>query len=394
MGVEEVPLAEALGRVAAEDVLSPGDVPPRDRSVLDGYAARWTDIAVAGEDSPVRLRVRARVPIDAEDPGSIGPGEAAEVATGSFIPRGADVVVPVEYARESGGFVEVFRAFPAGYGVAVRGEDLKRGEVILPRGEVVSEYHVGVLASVGAARVRVYARPTAVVLNIGDEVVEVGRPLRPGQVYNSTGLMVAAWLARRGVRVLSVKVLPDDEGVIRSEVSAAVEGADFVFTTGGTSVGRKDATVRAVRGMADDFLHGLALTPGRPGAVAIVSGKPVVMLSGMPVAAFSELVAVFDEYYRWLLGRGHPWEPVVAARLRRRYASHPGFMNVVRSLTCRGEGLVVEPLRVTGSGILSTLTRANSYFILPEDVTGLEAGEVVDVRLTGAPVEGCEGVGG
>lgn len=391
LDVEEVPLWEALGRVAAEEVRAPGDVPPRDRSVLDGYAARWTDIAVAGEDSPVRLRVKARIPIDAQDPGSIGPGEAAEVATGSFIPEGADVVVPAEYARESGGFVEIFKAFPAGYGVAVRGEDLRRGEVILSRGEVVSEYHIGVLASVGAARVRVYRRPKAVVLNVGDEVVEVGKPLRPGQVYNSTGLLVAAWLERRGIQVLGVKVLPDDEGLIEREVAAALERADFVFTTGGTSVGKRDVTVRAVRRIADDFLHGLALTPGRPGAVAVASGKPVVMLSGMPVAAFSELVAVFDEYYRGLLGRSDPWEPVVPARMKRRYSSHPGFMNVVRSVACRagGRGLLVEPLRVTGSGILSTLIKANSYFILPEDVTGLEEGEEVEVRLTGAPLRAC-----
>lgn len=387
---EEVPLKESIGRIAAAAVKSPQDVPPWDRSVLDGYAARWVDVAAASEDSPVRLRVVARIPVDASDPGSIQPGEAAEVATGSPLPRGADVVIPVEYTREEGGFVEIYRGFAAGYGVSVRGEDLKLGEVVIDKGDIITEYHVGVLASLGISRVRVFKKPKAVVLNIGDEVVELGRPLRPGQVYNSTGLLVASWLTRRGIEVEKVKVLPDDYNIIKREIQDALEHVDFVFTTGGTSVGKRDLTVGVVKDLADDMIHGLALTPGRPGGVALINGKPVVMLSGMPVAAFSELVAVFDEFYRAKLGRRHPWEPVVPARLKRKYASHPGFMNVVRSLACAGpEGLEVEPLRVTGSGVLSTLIKANSFFIVPAEVTGYEEGEVIKVRLTGQIIPDC-----
>ncbi len=390
--VEEVPLEESVGRIAAEAVRSPQDVPPWDRSVLDGYAARWVDVAAASEDSPVRLRVVARIPVDASDPGSIQPGEAAGVATGSPIPRGADVVIPVEYTREEGGVVEIHRGFAAGYGVSVKGEDLKKGEVVIERGDLIREYHIGVLASLGVARIRVYKKPRAVVLNIGDEVVEVGKPLRPGQVYNSTGLLVASWLRSRGVKVEKVKVLPDDYQVIKREILDNLELVDFGFTTGGTSVGKKDLTVRVVNELADDMIHGLALTPGRPGGVALIGGKPVVMLSGMPVAAFSELVAVFDEFYRARLGRRDPWEPVVPAKLRRKYASHPGFMNVVRSLACKGpNGLEVEPLRVTGSGVLSTLIKANSFFVVPADVTGYEEGETIEVRLTGQRIPGCRG---
>lgn len=392
--IEEVPLESSIGRIAAETVTSPRDVPPRDRSVLDGYAARWIDVAAASEDGPVRLRVVARIPVDAEDPGAIGPGEAAEVATGSPIPAGADVVIPVEFTVRDNDYVEVYRGFAAGYGVSVRGEDLKLGEVVLDRGDVVTEYHIGVLASLGIDRVRVYRRPRALVLSTGNEVVELGRPLGPGQVYNSTGLLVASWLRSRGVEVLGVKVLPDDPGVIAREVRTGLERADFVFTTGGTSIGGGDYTVRAVRELAEDMIHGLALTPGRPGGVALVEGKPVVMLSGMPVAAFSELVAVFDEFYRARLGKSHPWEPVVPARLKRKYVTHPGFVNVVRSATCAGPGgLMVEPLRVTGSGILSTLIRANSYFIVPAEVTGYGEGDIVEVRLTSPRIPGCAGGG-
>ncbi len=386
-----IPILEALGRVAAEEIRAPSDVPYSNRSVLDGYAARWIDVAYASEESPAVLKLVGHVPVGARPRMVLGPGEAVKVATGSFLPEGADVVIPKEHALEREGEVLVYRPFPAGYGVAVKGEDLKKGDVIIRVGDVIDESVVGVLASIGVDGVRVWERPRAALLVVGDEVRPPGSALKPGEVYDSTGFLVEAWLSRRGVRVASKRYLPDSLERIRSAISDIIEFVDFIFTTGGTSVGERDVTVRAVEPLADDVVHGLRLTPGRPGGVALVSGKPVIMLSGMPVAAFSELVAVFDPYYRRLLGREDPWETVVTARLSRRYVSHPGMVNVVRSVVCqRGADLLVSPLRVTGSGILSTLLKANSYFIVDEDITGLDEGEPVEVRLAG-PVRACQG---
>ncbi len=381
---EQVEVSTSLGRVASRDIASPMDVPPVDRSVLDGYAARWVDISTASEESPARLRLMGKIEIDEPGQYRIGPGECFEVATGSPLPDGGDVVVPVEYAEARGGEVLVYKPFPGGYGVAARGEDLRRGEVILKRGEVVSEWHVGVLASVGMNRVPVWGRLRAVVASTGKELIEPGEEYRPGKVYSSTSRLVKAYLEARNVDVDYAGILPDDEDAIADFITRAVEDYDLVLTTGGTSVGRGDATIRALRRLADDMIHGLALTPGRPGAVASVGGKPVMALSGMPVAAVSELIAVWDPVYRSVLGRGWPWEPVIRGRMARSYASHPGMMNVVRTYACfTRDGVRIEPLRVTGSGILSTLIKANSILIVPEDVTGIEEGEEVEVLLTG-----------
>ncbi len=386
ISVEDVRVEDSLGRIAASKVTSPMDIPPFDRSVLDGYAARWVDLSTASEESPAKLNIIGSISIDSKDVPELEPGGAYEVATGSPIPHGADVVVPVEYTRRYRDIVEVYRSFPGGYGVSVKGEDLKKGGIILDTGEVISEWHLGVLASVGIDRVKVWKPLRAALFATGTELIEPGTPWEPGKVYSSTTRAVYSYLLARNVKPYYKGILPDDVVIIESAIRDAIEKYDIVITTGGTSVGRKDATIKALHKMADDIIHGLALTPGRPGAFALVEGKLVIALSGMPVAAISELIAVWDPVYRRLLGRDKPWEPVVEARMRNRFASHPGMVNVVRSVTCHDRGvLYADPLRVTGSGILSTLIKANSLFIVPEDVTGIDVGETVEVRLTGYP---------
>ena len=382
--VERVPLDASLGRIAASIVKSPEDIPPRDRSVLDGYAARWTDISGASPDSPVRLRLEGYSKVDKPWQGSLGPGGAVRVDTGSLVPEGADVVVPVEYTREvGGGEVEVIGAFPAGYGIAVRGEDLRKGETIIEMGDVITPPRLALLASVGIGEVEVYAPLRTVVYAVGDELVEPGRPRRTGGVYNSTARLVASWLKARGIRVEYRGILPDRRDKVREAIIEAISsGFDVVFLTGGTSVGERDATASAVKEVANDYVHGLALTPGRPGLVGVSGSTAILALSGMPVAAWSQLVAVFDAYYRGIMGRKKPWEPVILAPLARRYASAPGMTNVVRAVVkSGGAGVRIEPLRVTGSGILSTLLKANSYFIVPEERSGYDEGEIVEARL-------------
>ncbi len=387
--VERVPLDSSLGRIAASIVRSPEDIPPRDRSVLDGYAVRWTDISGASPDSPVRLRLEGYSKVDKPWQGSLGPGGAVRVDTGSLVPEGADVVVPVEYAREVSGQVEVIGTFPAGYGIAVRGEDLRKGEIIIEKGDVITPPRLALLASVGVGELEVYVPLRAVVYAVGDELVEPGRPRHTSGVYNSTARLVASWLKARGIRVEYRGILPDRRDKVKEAILEAISsGFDVVFLTGGTSVGERDTTASAVKEVADEYIHGLALTPGRPGLVGVSGSTAILALSGMPVAAWSQLVAVFDAYYRRIMGREKPWEPVILAPLARRYASAPGMTNVVRATVKSGRGGVrIEPLRVTGSGILSTLLKANSYFIVPEERSGYDEGEIIEARLL------CESLG-
>ncbi len=395
LGVSEKSIDQALGLISAEDINSPSDIPPGNRSVLDGYAARWRDLSGATEASPVILTIKCRVPVGVyPSECRVGPYEAAEVATGSFIPEGSDVVIPKEYTREEGEKLYVYRSFPGGYGVAFKGEDLGKGEIIIKKGEIIREWHIAILASLGIHVVKVFRPLRVAVFSTGDELVEPWEPLEEGKVYSSTGRLVVQWLRRRGVDAHYHGIVGDSVEEIAGTFNRLLEsGYDAAFSTGGTSVGERDYSVKALDKIADDYIHGLALTPGRPGAFGVSGGRIVGALSGMPIAALSEIITVFDPFYRSLVGRASPWDPVVKARLTVRYSSHPGFVNVVRSKLCYSlDGrLSVTPLRVTGSGILSTLLRGNSYFIVEEDVTGLEEGDVVDVVFTGGDLGVCNG---
>ena len=376
---------QAVGMIAAETIKAPMDWPPHDRSVLDGFAARWKDIASASEESPAVLELKGSIPIDSPTKPVLNVGEAYEVATGSPMPQGADVVVPIEYADVKDGKVLVYRSFPGGYGVSARGEDLREGDIIVEKGSIINEWNIGALAGAGISKILVWPKLNAVIASTGDELIEPWEKYKPGKVYSSTARIAMSYLKARYVDVEYKGVLGDSEDIIEDFIVKSVEKYDVVFTTGGTSVGKRDATIRVLYKLADDIIHGFALTPGRPGAIAIVNGKPVIALSGMPVAALSELIAVWDPAYRGLLGRG-PWEPVIPAVASKSFTSHAGMMNVVRARACIGDNgtVTVSPLRVTGSGILSTLLKANGFFIVPEDVTGIPEEETIEFHLTGS----------
>jgi len=377
---------ESHGLISAKDVVSPMDIPPTDRSVLDGYAVKWTDVSGATEASPVTLKIKCSIPVGSspESCGNLEKGTAAAVATGSPLPGGADAVVPLEYTKEINGYVQIFRPVPGGYGVSVKGEDLKKGDIIISRGDVIRAWHVAILASLGISRVEVLQPLRAAVFSTGDELIEPWKRHEPGKVYSSTGRLVVNWLRSRGIDAEYLGTLPDSSELISRKFQELLDrGYDIVLSTGGTSVGRRDHSVKALAEVADDYVHGIALTPGRPGAFGVSQGRVIAALSGMPIAALSELIAVFEPFYLRVIGRHKPWDPEAVARLRRNYTSHPGLVNIVRSITCynRDGALQVTPLRVTGSGILSTLLKGNSYFIVEEEVTGIEAGEPVTVRI-------------
>lgn len=382
-------LVDALGHVSASEVRAPMDLPPFSRSVLDGYAVKWIDISTASEASPALLRLKSCVP-GAQGKGMLLEGEAVEVQTGSRIPEGSDTVVPREYTEVEGDHIKVYKPFPPGYGVASRGEDLEKGEVVLREGDIVTEWHIGVLASLGLARIEVWDKIRVLIASTGDELVEPGKGKMGDGAFASTGYMVASYLGRRGAFAAYKGIIGDDQEAIESFIEGSLASWDAVILTGGTSVGRRDYTARAIKNLADDYIHGLALTPGRPGIVASVQGKPVVGLSGMPVAAVSQLIAVWDPAYRRVLGRRSPWEPVIEGIVSGKHNSRPGMVDVVFSRACTARGNVrVYPLKVTGSGVLSVLIKANTLIIVPEEVSGLDKGDIVEARVIGDLVGGC-----
>jgi molybdenum cofactor synthesis domain len=277
---------------------------------------------------------------------------------------------------------------PQFYYVSRRGEDVAAGEVVLRRGRRIKPWDIGVLASIGVKEVAVY-RVTAGLISTGDELVELDEaPPPPGKIINSTRHVITALLRELGAEVHYLGIVPDDEEAIYKAVSEAVARFDIVITTGGVSVGEPDHVVKAVARLGPEVLiHGIAARPGRPNSAAVVRGKPVVMLSGFPVASIVGFeVFIKPAIYKMVGAKEEPL-PVVKAVLTRRVTTPINVRSFVRvRVHRRDDKLYAEPLAVTGSGILSTLTRGNGLLIVPENREGYDEGDEVEITLLG-PIE-------
>lgn len=385
----EISIPDAVGRYASRDVVSPTDVPPFDRAAFDGYAVRSEDTLGASRTNPIMFKLVGKLLPGVEYRDVFNPGEAVEIATGAPLPEGADAVVPYEEASRRGDHVEIYKAVPRYYHVSRRGEDVARGEVVVRRGRQIRPWDVGVLASLGIKTIHVY-RPKACLMSTGGELAELEEaPPPPGKIINSTRHVISAMLKGLGVEVSYLGIVPDDVEAIYGKVKEALSSYDLVVTTGGVSVGEPDYVISAISRLKPEVLiHGIAARPGRPNSAAVINGRPVVMLSGFPVAA----VVGFEVFIKPVVlkmvgGREEPM-PTARAILTRRVTTPINVRSYVRVYIYRREGkLYAEPLAVTGSGILSTLTRGNGLLIVPENREGYDEGEEVEVFLLG-PLEG------
>jgi putative molybdopterin biosynthesis protein len=382
--VERVPLDGALGRVLAEDVASPVDVPGFDRSNVDGWAVRAADTFGASEHAPRRLRRLAEaVSMGVVPRGTVEPGAAMAIPTGGVVPRGADAVVMVENTHLDGDEVIVTRAITPGRSVTYAGTDIAGGETVLRARDVCTSRETGVLAAVGLGWVAVFARPRVAILSTGDEVEAPGAPLDPGRIYDSNARILADAVREQGGEPLAFGVLPDDPERIRDAVLRALAEADVVLLSGGTSKGPGDLNVRALQDALEPpgiVAHGVALKPGKPLCLAVSAGKPVVVLPGFPTSAiftFHEFVA---PVIRELAGRDDRPAAHLAARLPFHVASESGRTEyvLVRLVEDEGGAAVAYPIG-KGSGSVTTFSQADGYFVIPQRVEQLDAGEEVSV---------------
>ncbi len=396
IGVEEVNVDTCVGRVSAEDVRALFDVPAFDRSAVDGYAVRAEDTFGASPSSPIELRIIGDAGIG-DDPSSlptVNAGEALELPTGAPLPPGANAVVMREDAVVRDDVILVLRPVPVWANVSRRGEDFRKGDNVISRGTIVKPWHIGALASFGFNKIRVYRRVRVAVFSTGDEVVEPGEPLRPGQVYNSTGHLVLSYLSQYPfVETRYLGIVPDDKSMLKRAVKEALAEHDVLITTGGTGVSSGDVVPSVIKelGSPGVIVRGVAMRPGRPTSIGVIEGKPVFMLSGFPVAALAGLDAIVIPVLHRMLGAKEDPKPAVRVKLTRRVVNAVGYRSYVRVRVFKKGGEVyAEPLRLTGSGILSTLVRGNGLLVLPENLEGYEAGELVDVVLLNPVAEEVE----
>ncbi|HEX4556726.1 MAG TPA: molybdopterin biosynthesis protein [Xanthobacteraceae bacterium] len=390
LGPETVALAQSLGRVLAADVVAPIDVPPFDRSGVDGFAVRAADTAGASDRAPRRLRLNAEVIACGHLPAlEVDTATATTIATGGAIPRGADAVVMVEQTElvetAQGPAIDVRRAIAPGGFVAYAGSDIARGETLLRRGVEIGSREVGMLAACGLATVEVVRRPKVAVLSTGDELVRLGEPLRPAGVYDSNGAIVAAAVSEAGGEPVAFGAFPDDETTLALAVRSALAGCDMVVLSGGTSKGAGDLSHRILArlGSPGVLVHGVALKPGKPLCLAVAERKPIAVLPGFPTSAIFTFHAFVAPVIRALAGLPADAAETVDARVPVRIPSELGRQEFVLVALVAGEnGPLAFPTQ-KGSGSVTAFSQADGFLAIDALASALDAGSDAAVTLIG-----------
>jgi len=372
-----VPLHSALNRVLAEDIIARENLPRFDRSAVDGYAVRAEDTFEASQFKPKTLRIT-------EEDG-VGSKQAKQVWTGNPIPKGANAVVMLENTKPINGEVEVWVSVTPGENISKKSEDVRKGEVAAKAGTRLKPQHLGLIAALGIAEVKVVERPKIAILATGNELVEIGGKPGEDQIFEVNRLILSALCRELDAEPVDLGIVKDDEDEILGKLKIGFEMADVVMTSGGTSVGVSDIVPEVVNtiGKPGVIVHGVAMRPAMPSALAIVDGKPMIILSGNPVAA----MIGFEVFARPLICRMLGLEKeerrlTVKAKITRRVSTVLGRKTFVRVRVLQRNGeFFAEPISARGSGIISTMTKANGYVVVPENREGLEEGEAVSVYL-------------
>jgi molybdopterin molybdotransferase len=388
LATETIDARTALGRVAAREVRSEDDVPHFFRSNMDGFAVRAEDTAGAAEGSSVRLRVVGQVAMGKAAVDIVGPGEAVRISTGGMMPSGADAVVIVENTEESGDArILVRSAVAKGQNTIAAGEDLKRDELVFSPGRRFKPGDVGALTGVGLGKVVVYRTPRVGIMATGDEIVEPGEPLGPGQVRNVNQYLLAAFARRDGAILNDYGVVGDDPDDLSFAVRRAADENDVVFVSGGSSKGPKDLTRGAIESVpgAEIVFHGIAIAPGKPTIFARNADTAFMGLPGNPAAA-AVVFTLFGSTLVRVLG-GEPLarilltRPVLGARLADSVRSTAGREDYLRVRLDESDGLPTAVPLQGKSVAISTIARADGLLRIPQSTEGLERGERVDILL-------------
>ncbi|NNF10352.1 MAG: molybdopterin molybdotransferase MoeA [Acidimicrobiia bacterium] len=377
--VVETALADCLGLVLAEDVRATHPIPPFDNSAMDGYAVRAADV----EAVPVTLTVVEDVAAGRAPDRSVGSGEAIKIMTGAPMPPGADTVIRVEDTEQAGDRVTISVGAPAGTSVRRAGGDIAAGAMVAQAGTRLGPNHLGVLASVGAARPRVYRRPTVAVLSTGDEVVPYETAeLAPGQIRGTNGLVLVSVLRELGVEVLDLGIVGDNADELRAALARGSREADAIVTSGGVSMGEYDL-VKAVLGeLGGVEFWQVAMQPGKPFAFGIIDGTPLFGLPGNPVSVF----VAFEQFVRpallHMMGSPRLFRPHLPAVLDEAVSTNPAKTVFVRVAVTWEDGRA----RASTSGgqdsnVLSALAAADALAVIPVGIGDVPAGGAVSLEM-------------
>jgi molybdopterin molybdotransferase len=376
---------DGLDCVLAEDVVSDVDLPAFDNSSMDGYAVTMPDVAVAASGRPVILPVVADIPAGSREPVRLSPGTTVRIMTGAPMPAGADAVVPVEWTDGGIARVEIGQAPSAGQYVRAVGEDVRRGETLLREGSRLTPRHVALLAAIGRGRVRVRPRPRVVVLSTGSELLEPGRPLGHGQIYDANGYGLAAAAAELGAISRHVGIVADDAREFLAMLEDQLVRADLIITSGGVSAGAYDTVKEVLSRLGTVRFEKVAMQPGMPQGFGTVGpdATPIFTLPGNPVSSLVSFEIFVRPVIRKMFGEANLHRHSLVAEVAQGWSSPLGRRQFVRArLQRRPDGTaVVSPVGGQGSHLVADLAEATCLAVVPEQVTQVSVGDTLRVML-------------
>jgi molybdopterin molybdotransferase len=381
-GTEKVAIRAALSRIAANDILSPINVPAHDNSAMDGYAVRFADLT-----AKARLKVIGTAFAGAPFAGAVGAGEAVRIMTGAVIPQGSDTIVMQEHAVAGDGFLEIRGEHRKGQNLRRAAEDLKCGQVVLKRGHFLRPAELGLLSSLGIAEVPVFRKLRIAFFSTGDELRSLGETLAEGQIYDSNRYTLHGMLTRLGVDVIDMGVVRDEPQLLEQAFVEASSIADVVITSGGVSVGEADYVKELLSRLGEVVFWKIAMKPGRPLAYGKIGKAHFFGLPGNPVSVMVTFYHFVQDALWTLMGRSEiPFASTLQAVCTTALKKAPGRTEFQRGILYRdNEGTL--SVRVTGeqgSGILRSMSEANCFILLPDSQGNVAAGSMVEVQ----PMEG------
>lgn len=392
---EDTPILETLGQVVAEDVIAAFDIPPLANSAMDGYAVRAEDTAGASEESPRWLRVVGEVAAGMLSARLVEPGTAIRIMTGAPVPEGANAVVQFENTSEgkqpagppteSDRRVAVLHPISVGGNVRQAGEDVRQGSVVLARGTVIRPAEIGVMASLGLTSARVHRRPRVAILSTGDEVVEPGQALGPGQIYDANSFSLAAQVKQAGGIPMRIGIAQDSRADLEAKLSRLAD-ADLLLTSAGVSVGDFDIVKEVLAAEGEVNFWRVRVKPGKPLAFGRIRGIPHLGLPGNPVSSMVAFELFARPAILKMLGRRALHKPMVEAILEGQADNRDGRRVFLRARVEKVNGEYVARLTgPQGSGILTSMALANALVIIPEDVRRVRTGDRLQAMMLDWP---------
>lgn len=382
MGAETIEVTESLDRFVATDIISPENLPPFDKAMMDGYAVKAEDTFGASEENPISLSLIGEIKIGGIPKKEVKRGEAIKINTGAMMPQGADSVEMLEYAEAKGKEILIRKALTPSENIAKRGEDIKKREVLLAKGHRLRPQDIGALSGLGITKIKVFKRPKVAIIPTGDELIEPRRKPESGQIRDMNTYSLSAQIEKCGGEPIPFEIIKDNPRILREKIDEALSKADMVLISGGSSVGTYDLTLKVMSSLTGGkvLTQGVAIKPGKPTIIAKVQDKVIFGLPGNPASVMIVFRKIVEPTILALMNAKEKVK-IVNARLARTVTSSTGREEYIRVKLEEREGkLIAIPLHRGAANIVS-LVRADGLLKIPRLSEGIEKDQMVEVEL-------------